>query len=213
MFESSAHVGEDAELYALGQLDESQQERFELHVSSCTECARRAGEAESTVLRLIEAAPVAMPAALRPFTARGGSSFGWRWAAAIAAAFVLGLLPWLVTQRSASPPTEQLAMTAMLNGHFQHTQFVSDEPNAPRAKVIYGRSGGWIYVLAGAGNAALSVVTVQNETKATVATLAPSAQTRSVYVALPSRIDRVLLVENGRPVAHANVAFATPAKR
>ena len=211
MFES--HVGEDAELYALGQLDEAQRESFERHVSSCAECARRVGEAESTVLRLIEAGPVTSAATVRPFIARR-SSQNWRWAAAIAAAFVLGLLPWLVTQRSSEQPApQQVAMTAMLNSHFQHSQFVSDEPGAPAAKVIFGRSGGWIYVLAGAGNAQLSIVTVANASMVTVATLAPSTQTRSVFVPLNTRIDRVLLTENGRQIAHANVAFANPAPR
>lgn len=212
MFEANAHIGEDAELYALGELDSDLRERLERHVRVCGECAHRVGEAESTVLRLIEAQ--AIPAgALRPFRVRDPQA--WRWAAAIAAAFVLGLLPWLGSAlRPAAPPASQeVAMNAMLHSHFQHTQFVNDAPGAPPAKVIFGRTGGWIYVLAGPGDAPLSVVTVAGGARTTVATLAPAKQTRAAFVPISTRIDEVDLLDGTRRLAHANVVFAQPAPR
>lgn len=207
MFESNAHVGEDAELYALGQLDDAARETVERHVRVCAECARRVGDAEFTVLQLIEADSSDVPAALRPFRANG-SAPAWRWAAAIAAAFLLGLIPWLTTLRTAAPPAQQVAMTAMLHSHFQHTQFVADAPGAPAAKVIFGRTGGWIYVLAAPGIAPLSVVTLAGGARTTVATLAPATQTRAVFIPLQGRIDAVLLLDGTRQLAHANVVFA-----
>lgn len=212
MFEPNAHVGEDAELYALGQLDADRHERFELHVRGCAECARRVGEAESTVLRLIEGDSRNVPVTLRRFRANG-SAPAWRWAAAIAAAFLLGLVPWLTTLRTASPPVQQVAMTAMLHSHFQHTQFVADTAGAPAAKVIFGRTGGWIYVLAAPGPAPLSVVTVAGGVKTTAATLAPDTRTRAAFVALQGGIDEVLLVDGTHQLAHANVVFAKAAPR
>ncbi|HEY1976999.1 MAG TPA: zf-HC2 domain-containing protein [Candidatus Baltobacteraceae bacterium] len=211
MFERNAHVGEDAELYALGQLDASRRERLERHVRVCGECAHRVGEAEATVLRLIEGgASGASAGALRPFRARA-SSPTWKWAAAIAAAFVLGLLPWLGSMRSArTPEPQQLAMTALLNGHFQHAPFVADAPDAPAAKVIYARTGEWIYVLAAPGTGALSIVTSADGKRATVATLPPAMQTRAAFVPLSARIDEVVLSSGTRQLAHARVAFAKP---
>lgn len=210
MFEPNAHVGEDAELYALGDLDDVTRERVERHVRTCAQCGRRVGDAESAVLRLIEAQP-AVPTVLRPFSVKSGA-FPWRWALAIAAAFVLGLLPWLAaTVRTTAPPaTEQLAMSAMLDSHFQHAQFVADTPGAPSAKVIFGRTGGWLYVLVSPGDAPLSVVTVGESSKTTVATLPPGRQTRAVFVTLSARIDEVRLLDGTRQVAHAKVAFAEP---
>lgn len=99
-------------------------------------------------------------------------------------------------------------MTAMLHGHFQHAQFVGDVPGAPLAKVVYKRDGGWIYVLAGPGAAALSVVTVAHGARATVATLAPATQTRAAFVSLSAPVDEVLLLDGARQLAHANVVFA-----
>jgi hypothetical protein len=207
MFESAQHVGEDAELYALGQLDDVTRDRLERHVRVCAQCARRVGEAESTVLRLIEAQTPPVPAALRPFYAP--SSRTWRWAAAIAAAFVLGLFPWLaVTLRSAPPATQQLAMTAMLHGHFLHADFVPDIAGAPEAKVIYARTGGWLYVLTAPGSERLSIVTVTRGSRSAVASVAPAAQTRAAFVPLSGPIDEVLLLEGERQVAHANVVVA-----
>src|SRR6185312_3603131 len=195
------------ELYALGQLDAGESERIERHVRACGECARRVGAAESTVLRLIEAQATDFQSrALRPFAAQ--SSPVWRWAAAIAAAFVLGLLPWLASLRPAPfSSAPQLAMTAMLHGHFQHAQFVADAPGAPPAKLIYARAGEWIYVLAAPGETELSVVTTAGGKETTVATLAPSAQTRAAFVPLSARIDEVLLLQGSRRLAHANVVL------
>jgi len=212
MYESSQHVGDDAELYVLGDLDSAARVRIERHVRICAECARRLGDAESAILRLIEAQAAQVPATLRPFRAHS-SAGAWRWAGAIAAAFVLGLLPWLLTLRSAAPSAQRLAMTAMLDSHFQHAQFVADAAGAPPAKVIYGRDGRWLYVLAAPGTTALSVVTVTSSAKKTVATLEPAAKTRATFVTLAARPGQVLLVEGTRQLAHANLVFAKGGSR
>jgi hypothetical protein len=71
--------------------------------------------------------------------------------------------------------------------------------------VIYGRTGGWIYVLAAPGSAPLSVVAVKDGVKTTVATLAAGTHTRAAYVALSGAVDAVLLMEGTRQLAHARV--------
>ncbi len=43
------HIGELAELYALGSLDEREQTSVERHVQRCSECASRIRDAEETV--------------------------------------------------------------------------------------------------------------------------------------------------------------------
>ena len=45
----SSHIGELAELYALGSLDDRARSVVERHVQSCLECANRIRDAEETV--------------------------------------------------------------------------------------------------------------------------------------------------------------------
>ena len=217
------HLGEDAELYALGGLDDLDRSRVERHVRTCDACARRVGEAESTILRLIEdgASPdssVRVGAApqrstSRPFIARPPG-----WIVAVAAAFVLGLLPWgavLIRDRDASDSVRPglapaPALAAMLTGHFAHVPFERRAPHAPAAKAIYAPGGGWLYVIVAPGPTALGVAVVVDGKRRTVASIAPGSQTRSAFIARAGRVERVDLLERGAPVASARLVYATP---
>ncbi len=132
------HIGENAELYALGQLGELESSRVERHARTCDACAKRLGDAEATVLRLIESGDVASE---RPAELDGRVRFAGAppraWIAAVAAAFLIGLLPWAVTTMRHSDVStgsnQQLAMNAMLAGHFLHTPVAGLVPGAPHA--------------------------------------------------------------------------------
>jgi hypothetical protein len=155
----SPHVTELAELYALGTLDERERALVDAHVRGCDACAARLGEAEATVAQLVvERTPSReldrrMRAA---FTARTPlrARLPWRWAAPLAAAaFVLGLIPSLllwsgVFGAGSFAGDQQQAVQAMVNSHFAHAPFVPVAPDAPKAKLIYGRTGGWRYIVA-----------------------------------------------------------------
>jgi anti-sigma factor RsiW len=52
----SEHLGEDAELYALGMLDSARRAEVERHIAGCDACLERVGGAEATALAL--AAPL-----------------------------------------------------------------------------------------------------------------------------------------------------------
>ena len=58
----NAHIGENAELYALGVLDERTRALVDAHASNCEACAARLGEAERTIALIEEDAE--MPASL-----------------------------------------------------------------------------------------------------------------------------------------------------
>jgi hypothetical protein len=206
------HIGDNAELYALGELDDLEAARVERHARACAECARRLGDAEAAVLQLIEAGGVAedVPETLdRRMRFAQPASPTRAWIAAVAAAFVLGLLPWgwTMTQQRGNE-TPQPAVDAMLAGHFAHAPLLPLVAGAPSAKVIYAREGGWIYVLAAAGTSALDVATVTGAKTSVVAALAPSGATRSAFVKIAGRIDAVELLENGKPISSAHVAYA-----
>ncbi len=142
----TAHIGESAELYALGALSEDERAQVDAHVVQCDACAARLGEAERTVAAMEE---TGSSANRRPRA--------WRFpAAAVAAAFVLGLVPsgwfWSAQQRAnAYDADREGALAAMVSSHFSHAQFQPLAAGAPKAKLIYARSGRWVYAVAQTG--------------------------------------------------------------
>jgi hypothetical protein len=210
------HIGESAELYALGHLDELEASRAERHARSCDACAKRLGDAEATVLYLIEASSVAPET---PVELDRRVRFAKRpplaWIATVAAAFLFGLLPWGVTALRHSNEgvgsNQQLAMNAMLAGHFLHTPVAPLKPNAPKAKVIYPREGGWLYVLVGPYNQSLDVVAITGNQRKTIASVASGTETRAEFVPIAQRVTTVQLLENGTPIGTARIVYAAPA--
>ena len=188
MFDAGAHLGEEAELYALGELTPEQSAELERHVATCGDCARRVGEAEEAVAGLIEA-QTAPDFSSR--LARGRRPSIAPWIGSIAAAFVLGLVPWLLTMSrpttvaSVTTAPDVAAQTAMLHSHFLHVQIGS------LAKVIYARDGRWIYVLAAPGDEPLTVIVSGCGRAGTTAWLKPSGSTRSVFLPMSCRAESV----------------------
>ena len=150
---ASQHIDELAELYALGSLDEMEGARIDAHVRTCQDCAARLGEAETTVIALIE--PRTPGTALdRRVRAAFVSRSPWRWTAPlVAAAFVVGLIPsmllWSGALHGSGFEAEQAqAVQAMVNSHFAHAPFVPLAADAPKAKLIYSRTADWYYIVA-----------------------------------------------------------------
>lgn len=219
------HVGESAERYALGDLDDFERGRVERHARECDACAKLLGQAEATVLRLIEGGevPERLPEPKRRIafgTSPRTRAPAW-FAAAVAAAFVLGLLPWGIaslrergTADSASQQQQQqVAMNAMLAGHFAHAPFVSHAAGVPPAKLIFAREGGWLYVIVGPGADPLDIAVVTGGKRTTVASVAPAAVVRSAFIRQPTRVESVELVDRGVPIAVAHVAYAAQNNR
>lgn len=217
MHDPELHVGEDAELYALGELDELSRVRIERHAATCASCLRALGDAEATVLRLIEndAMPGERPARLDrriAFPPRGA----WRapWIAAVAAAFVVGLLPWGATffvhgTGDQAAQTQLAATDAMLHGHFLHAQFAARTAGAPAAKAIYARDGSWIYVIVDAGQDSLKVALVTNGAATVEAAIPASQSARTAFLRPAGKVEKVeLLDRSGATVAEANLATA-----
>lgn len=139
------HIGGDAELYAAGALTPEERVAVDAHIAGCSECLRRVGEAEETVLaleRVTAIPPIGMRGAkVLPFQ-RPRVSVWWV-AVAAAAALILGLLI------PHGAPQGDVATLAMLHSHFAHAQFTG---NGPAAKVIYARDRSWYYVIVAGGH-------------------------------------------------------------
>jgi hypothetical protein len=194
-----AHIGENAELYALGSLDDLERQRVEAHVANCADCLRRLGQAEETVLGLeSETAPVPLPRDARAPEFRSRRIAGW-WlgAVAAAAALIIGyLLPHPVTQ-----PTTDVAQVAMLHSHFNHSQFTG---NGPLAKVLYARDRSWYYVVI-EGSHQYSVTGVGAGGSATLGTTVPRNGTSELFVPHAQPFSRIELHGGGAVVESAQI--------
>ena len=129
------HIGEMAELYALGTLDENERAAVEAHIATCHDCLRRVGEAEETILTLEPKAPARAVTTI-PLQLRRSRTAPW-WLA-VAAALVIG---FLIPHPQNVHDDPQIAM---LHSHFSHSQF---QGNGPIAKVLYPRDRSWYYVI------------------------------------------------------------------
>ena len=212
MRNSDAHLGDDAELYALGDLDDVSRLRAENHLRACSECARRVGEAEAAITTLAERETLpGRPAELdrRMHAAFARSRSPMRWIAAVAAALVLALLSVIYTRLlTVHEGSERVAMQAMLHGHFLHASFTPVDPSAPEAKAIYARDGSWLYVLVAAGPEPVDVAIVSGGKQTIVASLPASTQTRAAFSARPPGLREIDLIENGRTVSRVRTDFA-----
>lgn len=192
------HIDELAELYALGVLDDAQRAAVDAHVQTCMECAQRLGEAETLIAdSIVEREPPAdldrrMHAAFAPRRAPG-----MRWGALVAAAFVLGLLPGVLfgifqSRTSSFDRDRDQAIAAMVNSHFVHAQFTTLTPDAPKAKVIYGRGKTWRFFVAQT-NHAYTVQAQENGASTTLGTLHVSGNAAELFVRQSSARSYTLL--------------------
>jgi hypothetical protein len=177
------HIDQEAELYALGMLDDEERTRIDEHLLTCEPCTVLVGNAEAAVAALIDSTQERRPAQRR----------AW-WPIAVAAAFALttlGLLGQNVILHGAVSSDGTLLAT-MIDSHFDHAQFQAAGGREIAAKAIYERHGKWYEILAD-GTPAWHVVFVRPDGTRDAATagfahrgaasivyLAPSTPVRSI---------------------------------
>lgn len=196
--ESDVHVGEAAELYALGALDERERAGLEAHIAHCGECLRRVGEAEETLLALERGSKAVEiprgPGNVRPI-AQPRKAFVWWIPAAIAAAFVLG---WLLPRAAPAPSAATLAM---IDSHFSHAQFSG---NGPPAKVVYARDRSWYYIIV-SGSDRFDVYGRRGTQSTLLGTTVPRGETSELFVPRQPRFERVELRDGTALVESASI--------
>lgn len=203
------HIGELAELYAIGALDDAERAGVDAHAQSCVECAKRLGEAESLIAETIverEPPPQLDARVRKAFVARTATPP--RWGALVAAAFVIGLLPGLLfaaLYRPAAPfqADRDRAIAAMVNSHFSHAPFIAVSPDAPKAKVLYARTARWRFIVAQTTHA-YTVEAQDASGTAVLGTLHVSGNAAELFVPSTSARKFVLL-DGARPVAQVQI--------
>ncbi len=194
---NDAHIGENAELYAIGSLDELERQRVDAHVANCADCLRRLGQAEETVLGLereTQAAPVA--AGTRAPQFRTWRLSGW-WMGVVGAAAAL-VIGYFLPHRA---PPYDVAQVAMLHSHFNHAQFVG---HGPLAKVIYARDRSWYYVVV-EGSHTYDVEGVGAGARIPLGALAPRTGTSELFVRRMPRLDRIELRDGSTVIETAEI--------
>lgn len=190
----TAHIGESAELYALGTLGDDDRAQVDAHVVQCDACAARLGEAERTVAAMELSAD-----------ARARRVRTWRVPAGLAAAaFVLGLLPsvwlWPAQQRThAYDADREGALTAMVSSHFLHAQFQPLAAGVPKAKLIYARNGRWVYAVAETGKP-LVLKARENGTEVGLGTLHALGRSSELFVRDAGAGRSFVLSDGGRDI-------------
>jgi hypothetical protein len=133
------HIDQEAELYALGMLEDEERARVDEHLLTCEPCTVLVGQAEAAVAALIDSTQ-------QRRTERRTA----RWPVAIAAAFAIasaGLLGQNLILHGALASDGNILAT-MVNSHFDHTQFQAPGGVEISAKAIYERHGKWYEILA-----------------------------------------------------------------
>ncbi|MGA3037826.1 MAG: zf-HC2 domain-containing protein [Vulcanimicrobiaceae bacterium] len=200
----STHLGDELELYALGDLSPEERAEVEQHLATCDECIHALAAAEETLAQMTSLLPAYR--APRRTTLRNM----WTMPAAriaIAAAFVVGLLvavgtlPFLTIKPGISSQDAR-AQIAMTHSHFEHVQLTPLIAGAPAVKVIYARDRAWMYAIADDGRPGYHLyLAAGSSPPQDLGELVAHDGSASLFVEHPPAGNVLLLVTNGRSLA------------
>jgi hypothetical protein len=210
------HLGEDAELYPLGMLDEDAARDVERHIASCSECAERVGQAQAVAASLAAALPLSTPSPAlerrlrestrpQPTAIRRVNLFPFALAAAFALAFLgLGWQSLVLQQRL---KTQDVALVTMVHSHFNHVSMSPESANPVAAKILYARDGSWIYIIADKPSGSLHAIAQTEAGVADLGALGSSGETATLLVHPRDRIRSITLQRAGTDVASARLTY------
>ncbi len=211
------HLGEDAELYPLGILDDDAAREVERHIALCSTCAERVAQAQTTAASLAAALPAATPSpalkrrlheSIRPHP-RAAIRYENLSRFAVAAVFTLALIglgsqTLMLRGRLAN---EDLALVTMVHSHFNHVSMAPESANPVAAKILYARDGSWIYIIADKPGGPLDAIASTATGTTDVGILASAGETATLLFRPHERIRAVVLRRAGTNVASATLAY------
>jgi hypothetical protein len=212
----TGHLGEDAELYPLGLLDEDAARNVEAHAEACPACAQRVAQARSVAASLAAALPPATPCAAlerrlresaraQPRAARRATLFAVALAAAFALAFLgLGWQALVLRQRVSA---DDVALVTMVHGHFNHVSMTPESAGPVAAKILYARDGSWIYVIADRPGGALHAIAQTAGGSVDLGVLSSVGETATLLAHPRERVRSVRLQRSGASVASARLVY------
>ena len=211
------HIDESAELYALGMLSESESQQVLAHARECPACRDLLQRAQHVVGALSEAVPQYEPSdALRERLLRRPKrnrlQRGWYWfGAGLAAGLVaaaLALSPGRLTITN-PPSSDELALTTIVQSHFNHVSFRPQASGAPQAKALYGKHLEWVYVIVHAPPRGVQVHLDQSGSSQNAGSLVIGAQIGTLFISRPRKFTDLTLVLDGKVLARAHPVVST----
>lgn len=213
------HVDELAELYALGTLDEIERARVEQHVEVCEDCALRLDEASIVVADLAQAGAAASPPpALEHRLLQSAGLHGrphprhlphWQVVGAIAAVFALAFIPaWVAVDRTTfARNDDNRALAQLASAPFDRATFMAPGNRPMNAKVLYGPSGDWYYVVVMHPKPNMHVAYVHGRQMEMLGTVAMHGESGTLYIPVKHKMEELALLDGGTVVADAHLLY------
>jgi hypothetical protein len=209
---ADGHLGDVAELYALGALDERERRDAERHASHCVQCMRRLAEAERDVAQMAASqAQYSVPASLSLRVENALRPRALRPWLAVAAALAIGFVPaayfWRQDQAMhATMAVDSQALDRLATAPHRSVAF-SALPEGGRAHVMYGRDGSWYVVVVAPAPKALTVAWMHDGRHIALGTAVPLGNVAMLYLPSSHRMDRLALMDGATVVAEAQLAY------
>jgi hypothetical protein len=211
------HLGEDAELYPLGILDDDAAREVERHVAHCSVCAERVAQAQIVAASLAAALPAATPspelerrllesARWRPARSTPRANVSWLAFAAVLVLAFLGL-GWQTLVLRERLSSEDVALVTMVHSHFNHVSMAPETLRPVAAKILYARDGSWIYIIADKPAGSLHAIARSGSATTDLGALVSTGQTATLLVRPNERIRWITLQRAGTDVASARLTY------
>jgi hypothetical protein len=204
---NDAHVADRAALYALGALDEQESAAVQAHVSGCPQCEQVVGAAEGDVLLLASQGPRHRAPAeldrrvhrlLQPPNTLPTRAVGPRFAA-LAAAFLIGILPSLYLWQQNRSLREN-------SGAQRVAGFRSNDPSLA-ASVTYAPDGSWYVIFVRGASRTLGVAWMHDGRQTMLGSAKPHDGVAMLYLPKSHRMNQLALVDGVRVVADAQLPY------
>lgn len=220
---ANEHIGDRAELFALGAVDENENVTIERHLRGCLSCAQLVGSAERDIALIASMesrreAPSELAGRIdyvlqvnRASASARRDRRPWLPAAALAAALVLGLLPsayfWSQSRILHDEMAAQSAAMARIAAEPHRTaRFRTMHENAP-AEVVYAMDGSWYVVVVRGASKALSVAWMHGGERTMLGKTASRGDLAMLYLPNSHRMDRLALMDGDRVIAEATLSW------
>jgi hypothetical protein len=211
------HLGDDAELYPLGMLDDDAAREVERHIAHCSDCAERVAQAQTVAASLAAALPAAIPSPAlerrlsESVRSRRGESKvranPLRYALAAAVALIFLGLGWQTLMLRGRLANDDVALVTMVHSHFNHVSMSPESANPVAAKILYARDGSWIYIVADKPGGTLHAIAQVGSATTDLGALVSTGESATLLVRPRERIASITLQRTGTSVASARLVY------
>jgi anti-sigma factor RsiW len=211
----SAHLGDDAALYALGLLSEPESTQAERHLECCEACRRLVAQFESDVTEIAAVQPqLEIPVQLArrlEGTSRAPAArpvLRAPWYTAVAAAFVVALLPSAYFyQENRRMHAAMVSDTEMMGRIASPHRTATFQGNGPAARVMYGPDGSWYVVVVHSANGPVHVMWPHDGVETDLGQAEPRGDVAVLYLPRSHPMRELALASGGQVVSQARLGF------